>query len=76
MDELKVYLDVRGNAAALSEKTGIPAPSISRIKAGKMGVTLQKAVLIEIATDCQVKAESMIKDSEDQLVLAYLRKAA
>lgn len=76
MNELHEYLAGHGKAAELAGKTGIPAPSISRIKAGKMGVTLQKAILIEIATDSKVKAEGLIKNSEDQLVLAYLRKAA
>lgn len=67
------YLKLKkGGAAKLSKLTGITPPAISRMKNGRLEVTLRSAMLMEVATDGELKAEQLlVKQDEIELVKAF-----
>lgn len=62
---LENYLAKHGNAAALSRMTGMTAPTISRLKSGRIDMTLRSALLIEVATKGEVKVEDLLSRQDD-----------
>lgn len=70
---LEQYLEQHGMARKLADKTGISAPEISRIRAGKKQVSFQNAALIEFGTDGAIKMESLIEDPHLRSVAAFIR---
>lgn len=70
---LQEYLAQHGMSRKLSDKTGISAPEISRLRAGKRSVSFQNAALIEFGTDGAIKMESLLDDPHLQAVAAFIR---
>ena len=70
---LDEYLAQHGAAKRLSEKTGISAPEISRLRAGKKKVTFQNAALIEFGTDGSIKMEALLEDQHLRTVAGFIR---
>lgn len=69
---LDTYLKQHGNSAKLSRLTGLTPPTISRMKTGRMEVTLRSAMMIELATNGDLRAEELLaKQDEIELVQAF-----
>jgi DNA-binding transcriptional regulator YdaS (Cro superfamily) len=70
---LEEYLSQHGMARKLADKTGISAPEISRIRAGKKQASFQNAALIEFGTDGAIKMETLLDDPHMRAVAAFIR---
>lgn len=70
---LQEYLSEHGASKKLADKTGISAPEISRIRAGKKAISFQNAALIEFGTDGAIKMESLLDEPQLRAVAAFIR---
>lgn len=66
------YLKQHGNGAKLARLTGLTAPTISRMKTGRTDITLRSAMMIEVATNGELKADELLANTEEiELVRAF-----
>lgn len=70
---LQEYLSQHGMSKKLSDKTGISAPEISRLRAGKKPISFQNAALIEFGTDGAIKMETLLDEPHLRAVAAFIR---
>lgn len=63
---LRQYLrSLVGRNAAIARATGIYAPSLSRMGTGKHPITLDSAVLLEVASEGELRAELLCPSRAD-----------
>lgn len=69
---LDEYLKQHGNGAKLARLTGLTAPTISRMKTGRIDITIRSALMIEVATNGELKADELLANQEEiELVRAF-----
>ena len=76
MDELKNYLQRHGAAVRLADRSGLAPAVISKYRSGRLAMSLRSAILIEKATDGELRAETLLAHPQDIEAIDYLRGKA
>ena len=72
MQTLAEYIESHKCLKGLAYQTGMSYDWIRRMSLGQVKASIEAATLIEIATKCEVKAESLLDDKKITL-MHYLR---